>query len=502
MTKKYTRWSLSVMFMMMILSMLIFLSGCDSTSPTASTEPTSSEVSTTAELLETTEVTEPQPPASALSNEDILYFIMVDRFADSNPDANLPDVNKDDLRAFQGGDLEGIIQKLDYIKDLGATAIWLTPIMENGPNGYHGYWIYDFYKVDPHFGDLETFKRLVKTAQDKGIKVILDYIVNHTGYNSPWLTDAEKSDWFNPDRPINNWKDKDEVELGWLAGLPDLDQTQPDVANYFIENALWWIEETGIDGFRLDTMRHVPHEFWEQFAQAIHAKHPEFFLLGEVWDQNVKTLESYHAVGIQSLTNYSLFNGIENGFRTLPNMFSLANALEKENGFSNPQLNSIFIDNHDNARFMSLNPRNQIPYLKQALTFVYTYPAIPVIYYGTEIALEGAYDPDNRRFMDWEAAENHEMVSYVKWLTELRKTYMGDFIKIHHDKASLVYEIANGADKMLIVINADEKPKEVTFNYSAKSLTDYITGELLISYDGSVYLETLEAVGIRFYIVQ
>ena len=493
MTQKHVKWSLSLLMMFM----LVFLSGCDSTAPTPSTEP-----STTTEVTSTTASVESLAPASALTTEDIIYFIMVDRYADSNPETNLPDVNKDDLRAFQGGDLEGIIQNLDYIKSLGATAIWLTPIMENGPNGYHGYWIYDFYNVDPHFGDLDTFKRLVSTAHEKGIKVVLDYIVNHTGYNSPWLTDPEKSSWFNPDRPINNWKDKEEVELGWLAGLPDLDQTQPEVTDYFIENALWWIEETGIDGFRLDTMRHVPHVFWEKFAQAIHEKHPDFFLLGEVWDQNVKTLESYHAVGIQSLTNYSLFNGIENGFRTLPNMFSLANALEKENGFSNPQLNSIFIDNHDNARFMSLNPRNQISYLKQALTFIYTYPAIPVIYYGTEIAMEGAYDPENRQFMDWEAAKEHEMVTYIKWLSELRDVYMGDFRKIHHDKAVLAYEITNGTNKMLIVINADEKPKEVTFDYSAKTLTDYQTGETLATFDGNVYRETLTEVSIKFYSVQ
>lgn len=469
----------------------------------------------TTEALETTEVavaestevttettTETIYPETALTKEDIIYFIMVDRFADSNPESNPSDVNKDDMRAFQGGDLQGIMDNLEYIKETGATAIWLTPIMENGPKGYHGYWIYDFYKVDPHFGDLETFKALVEKAHGMGIKVILDYIVNHTGYDSPWLDDPEKADWFNPDRQINNWKDKEEVELGWLAGLPDLDQTNPEVEDYFIQNALWWIEETGIDGFRLDTVRHVSHEFWKAFSGAIKAEYPDFFLLGEVWDENAKTLESYHQSGIDSLTNYSLFNGIENGFNTMSNMFSLINAIEKEKAFTHPELNAIFIDNHDNARYMSTNPRMAAEYTKQALTFIYTYPAIPVVYYGTELAMSGGSDPDNRQFMTWDNVEGNDMLSFVKKLAEIRSVYMEDFKVIAHEKTCVAYEISNGESKMLIVINSEEKDKAFSFEYEATSLTNYDTGEALISYVNGKYSETLPPVSIQFYIVK
>ena len=145
--------------------------------------------------------------SNPVSYKDNMYFIMVDRFNDA--DENLPDVDITDPKAYQGGDIRGIIQKLDYIKDLGMTAIWLTPIMDNADRGYHGYWIYDFYSVDEHFGTLDDFKELVEEAHKRDLKVILDYVVNHMGENSPWLLEPTKADWFHEDRSITNWGDKE-----------------------------------------------------------------------------------------------------------------------------------------------------------------------------------------------------------------------------------------------------------------------------------------------------
>lgn len=492
----------------LLLMITLVLSACNQNEgKNSDTEAqTSSEVVTDSQAEASTEATSETEavvyPETNLTKDDVIYFIMVDRFSDSNPSENLPDVDKDDLRAFQGGDLQGIIDQLDYIKSTGATAIWLTPIMENGPKGYHGYWIYDFYKVDPHFGDLETFKTLVKKAHEMDIKVVLDYIVNHTGYDSPWLTDADKADWFNPDKTISNWKDKEEVENGWLAGLPDLDQSNPEVEAYFIENALWWIEETGIDGFRLDTMRHVSHDFWQKFSSAIKEKYPTFFLLGEVWDMNAKTLETYHQSGIDSITNYSLFNGIENGFNLKPNMASLVNALKKESAFTHPELNAIFIDNHDNARFMSLNPKFALEYTKQALTFVYSYPAIPVIYYGTELGMAGAFDPENRQFMAWDTVLDNDMLAFTQMLSDIRETYMDDFKLIYNDQTSIAYEISKGDAKLLVVMNVDPNEKNVTFEYEAASLIDYELGTPSSSHASGLFNEIMPPASIKFYIVE
>ncbi|MBZ4665961.1 alpha-amylase family glycosyl hydrolase [Mahella sp.] len=212
----------------------------------------------------------------------VIYFIMTDRFYNGDT-TNDMDANPSDPKAYHGGDLQGIIDKLDYIKDLGATAIWITPVVDNEEGGYHGYWAYDFERVDEHLGDTAKLKELTDKAHDKDIKVILDMVFNHTGYNSPWLSDPAKSDWFNEKMDIVNYNNQEEVEKGWLSGLPDLNQSNPDVEKYLIDMAMSWIDETGIDGFRLDTVRHVPKEFWTKLSQTIKQKYPDFFLLGEVW---------------------------------------------------------------------------------------------------------------------------------------------------------------------------------------------------------------------------
>lgn len=491
---------------LLLVSASFSLTGCQAKTNTQTTAPITENTLTaseaTSEATSDASANTPEVSTSCITKDDMIYFLMVDRFADSNPDDNLPDVDKNNPKAFQGGDLQGIINQLDYIKSLGTNALWITPIMENGPNGYHGYWIYDFYKVDPHFGDLETFKTLVAEAHKCDIKVVLDYIVNHTGYDSPWLKDPEKQDWFHENKTINNWKDKTEVEMGWLAGLPDLDQSNPEVEAYFIDNALWWIEETGIDGFRLDTVRHVSHDFWKTFSSTIKAKYPDFFLLGEVWDQNAKTLEAYHQDGIDSITNYSLFNGIENAFKLQTMPASLVNALKKESEFSHPSQNALFIDNHDNSRFMSNNPRMSEEYTKEALTFLYTYPAIPVLYYGTEIGMKGAYDPDNRQMMAWENTENSALLDYVKTLKDIRDQYMDTFTLVASGSDFIAYEIKKDDQKMLIVMNTSDKETTVTFDYAAKSLTDYTTSTAVDAYNGQSVSLKFAPVSIGFYVVK
>lgn len=502
-------------FSLLIIFTLVLLMGCQSKNALPSeTTPLTSEASDEKDATQSNEVTQANESTTAespiteitarITSDDIIYFIMVDRFADSNPESNLPDVNKEDMRAFQGGDLQGVIDHLDYIKSLGATAIWLTPVMTNGPNGYHGYWIYDFESVDPHFGDMATLQTLVNQAHEMDIKVILDYVVNHTGYNSPWLSDPDKADWFHPDTPLNNFKDTNELETGWLAGLPDLDQSNPEVKDYFIKNALWWIDQTGIDGFRLDTMRHVSHEFWQDFSGAIKEKYPDFFLLGEVWDGNTNTLESYHEDGIDSLTNYSLYNGIINAFNVKPNILSLANALEKEKNFSTPTENALFIDNHDNARFMSQNPKNKVEYTKLALAFTYTYPAIPVLYYGTEIAMDGAYDPVNRTFMDFNKTEVNDetnLIPYLQFLAQVKEDYSDRFRLIYRDKSTMVYEISKENKRLMVALNASESEQTITFDYTeAVSLTELTSNEGITLQTGSNTL-TLPPLMSQFYLI-
>ncbi|MCK8059049.1 MULTISPECIES: alpha-amylase family glycosyl hydrolase [unclassified Fusibacter] len=399
------------------------------------------------------------------SKNDIIYFVMTDRFYDASASSNLEDTDPTSPTKFQGGDLQGITEKLDYIASLGATAIWLTPVMTNGQDGYHGYWIHDFYSVDPHLGSMDDFKRLVDEAHNRDIKVILDYIVNHTGYDSPWINDPQKASWFHEHKDITNWSDPVLIENGWLAGLPDLDQSNPEVESYFIENAKWWISETGIDGFRLDTVRHVPKDFWRAFSAGIKEDYPDFFLLGEVWSDNARYIELYHKEGIDGNTNYSLYAGITAAFSPLSDVRTLINAIQKDTNFERPDLNGIFIDNHDNPRFVSVSKENGEAYLKQAMTLMYSYPAIPVLYYGTEIAMEGGADPDNRRMMAWDEVEGSQMLAFTKQLVELRSKYMGELTVIDYDVKHLVYTSKGPDGTMLVVLNTEKKEKTITFDY-------------------------------------
>ena len=433
--------------------------------------------------------------SNPVSYKDNMYFIMVDRFNDA--DENLPDVDITDPKAYQGGDIRGIIQKLDYIKDLGMTAIWLTPIMDNADRGYHGYWIYDFYSVDEHFGTLDDFKELVEEAHKRDLKVILDYVVNHMGENSPWLLEPTKADWFHEDRSITNWGDKEQVQNGWIFGLPDLNHENPEVSGYLIENAKWWIKETGIDGFRLDTVRHVPNEFWELFIKEIKADYPDFYLLGEVWHHNARVLKVYQNLGMDGITNYSLYEGIRVVFGPYGDMKDFSKLLRDESVFADPTLNSVFIDNHDNPRFYNSSEEFNFEHMKQALAFVYTYPAVSTMYYGTEAMLEGAYDPVNRGFMPW--SKEGELIEYIKWLVELKKTYTESFEVISYNQKNLAYKIGSSGNEMLIIMNIDTKVSIVEVPFTGK-LKDYINGEEIQS--AETFNLEMEPVETRFFIIE
>jgi alpha-amylase len=403
------------------------------------------------------------------SSKDLIYFIMTDRFYDGDAsNNNFSDVNKNDPNAYHGGDLKGIIEKLDYIKSLGATAIWITPVCENEYGGYHGYWTCDFYNVDPHLGTINDLKNLVTEAHKKDIKVILDHVVNHTGYKSPWLKDESKKDWFNPKLNISDWNDQNQIENGWLAGLPDLNQNNAEVKKYLIDNTLWWIKETGVDGMRLDTVKHVPKEFWKEFTSTIKEKYPNFYLLGEVWSDDPQYLEQYHKLGIDGLTNYSLYSGIRKAFTKFGKTIYLVNALKHEDEFSNPNINGIFIDNHDNTRLLSQAGEHGDSYLKQALTFIMTYPAIPIVYYGTEIGMEGNADPDNRRNMEWDRINNSEILKFYRHLIKMRNTnpalISGDFKLLDYDSCFISYKREKNEDSVIVIMNVQNKEKDIIVN--------------------------------------
>jgi alpha-amylase len=386
--------------------------------------------------------------------ENIIYYIMIDRFANGRngkPTGNDP-------MDFQGGNIRGIIEKLDYLKDLGITAIMVTPPIVNRPKGYHGYWAEDFYDIDPHFGSMGDFKELVEKAHKKGMEIILDIILNHTGFEHPWLKDERKKNWFHPYRAIQNWWDQEEVEKGWLGDLPDLNHENPETRKYLMDMALWWIRETGVDGFRLDAARHVPGDFWVELIDRIKKIVPDSYLIGEVWDSNPEYLDTYYRMGIDGLFNYSLYGPIVDCFGHSCSMQHLKWHLGKDLEHPNRPLNGIFVDNHDNPRFVTIAKNYGEKRLKMALTFLMTYPAIPIIYYGTEVGMEGGFDPDCRRFMEWDKVPSSSILPYLRQLTRFRTEnalHHGELNILYTDDHVMIYERTVGEKRFVVAFNND-----------------------------------------------
>lgn len=440
-------------FLMVSLLSIYLLIGCKA-SPTLEVPP---------EQPDTPQVTSETPTAYPtidytpnFSSKDLIYFIVTDRFKVATDSILLPDVNPDDPLAYHGGNLKGITESLAYIKSLGATAIWITPVQENGPKGYHGYWIHDFWNLDPHLGTLEDLKDLVEGAHALEMKVLLDYVVNHTGYDSPWLSDPQKATWFNPKRNIVNWTDTKQLETGWLFGLPDLNLEAPEVEQFFIDNALWWIRETGIDGMRLDTVKHVPKSFWNNWTQAIKAEFPDFYFLGEVWSEHVSVLERYLDVGIDGMTNYPLYEGFMESLMSGQAAY-LEKATLRDQKFSASQLSGIFVDNHDNERLISRDPVYGLEKLRIGLVWAYTYPAIPILYYGTEVGLEGGKDPDNRRDMPWESMPQPRLLALTQDLAKLRPLLDQTFEWLYTSDGIALYRRGD----YLIVLNFSNQEQHI-----------------------------------------
>jgi glycosidase len=373
------------------------------------------------------------------SPDDVIYLIMPDRFDDGDPRNDDPAkargvFDRKKARSYHGGDLQGVIDRLPYLADLGVTALWLNPWYDNTdrPNekeapdgvpstGYHGYHAEDFYAVDEHLGDLGKLRELVDAAHARGLKVIQDQVANHTGPYHVWLEDPPTPTWFSgtlKKHVANTWQtwtladpnSGEEVRRDTLGGwfvdiLPDLDQDDPEVARYTIQNTLWWVGVSGLDGIRQDTLPYVPRRFWREWMAAIKKEYPDLRVVGELFDGD-PALVSFYQGGV------TRYDGIDSGVDTLfdfPTYFKLRDAfaqgktlrevpmmLSRDHLYRDPAQLVTFLGLHDVKRFMN-EPGATAAGLKLAFTFLMTSRGIPLVYYGDEIALPGGDDPDNRR---------------------------------------------------------------------------------------------------------
>ena len=369
---------------------------------------------------------------------DVIYLIMPDRFANGDTANDDPAVSRGihdraNARRYHGGDLEGIRRRLPYLRSLGVTAIWLNPIYDNtnvldrretyaneATTAYHGYHAIDYYAVDEHFGDLAGFRRLVDDAHAQGIKVILDMVANHTSGYHPWVADSPTPTWYNgtaQQHVPNNWQVwtladphsppavRDSTLRGWFINLlPDLNQDDPETARYIVQNTLWWVGVSGMDGIRQDTWPYVPRAFWRDWMTAINREYPRLRVVGEVFDGDPSLVAFFQGGRAQydgiddkaDVFDFPLFFAIRNAFAQGRELRGVANMIGHDRLYARPGELVTFLGNHDVARFMGEQGATAEG-LRLAFTFLLTARGTPVVYYGDEVALPGGGDPDNRR---------------------------------------------------------------------------------------------------------
>lgn len=442
--------------------------------------------------------------------DEIIYSIMVDRFFNGTFENDFK-VNVDDPYAYHGGDINGIIKKLDYIKELGFTTILITPIMDNQADGYHGFWITDFNKVEEHFGTVEDAKQLVKEAHNRDMKVIFDFVVNHTGDKHPWLDDPAKSDWYHEKQEMTG-DSQEMLENAWVADLPDLAQENPEVKQYLLNSAQFWIQETGVDGFRLDKVKHVPTGFWEDFTAHIKSIDEDFFILGEVTSADPRYISEYNKTGIDGFDNYPLYKTATEIFSAPGNSLKELNTILEQNKrfYDNPLQLGNYIDNYDTKRFTRValeSEQNPVTRWKLALTYMYTAPGFPIIYQGSEIPMDGGNNPDNRHMMNFKAGDQ-EIEQHFKKLAAIRKEFpaltRGDFQQVVDKQAFAVYKRSYQDQTVYIVINNDIVQHNATLEGIAegKQLRGLIHDDIVRRQSDGTYKFALNRETSEVYIIE
>jgi glycosidase len=462
------------------------------------------------------------------SSRDVLYLIMTDRFADGDPTNDNPpgdtgSLDRSNPHSWHGGDFRGIEQHLDYLQDLGATAVWTTPAYDNSgsPQSYHGYGATDMYAVDPHFGTMADYQHLAAALHARGMKIVLDTVPNHIGPGHPWVHDPPTPDWFHgtldrhseakgdfkslPD-PHASWQEQRDVTEGWFANvLPDLNQENPLVKTYLIQNAVWWIESAGLDGLRLDTFPYIGRAFWRDFHSELHALYPQLTTVGEVFNSD-PTITSFFAGGMAH-------DGIDTGLDTpfdFPTYFALRNLLLKDAPISvltdvmrqdrlypHPERLVTFLGNHDTKRFLSESGATPAK-LRFGFALLATLRGMPQIYSGDEIAMLGGDDPDNRHdfpggfpgdtnnafISGVRTPEQQKMHDAVRALLKLRAAHSalqtGQQQDVQADETTFAFvrtadihtRCAEGRndDRVLIVANKSDQPRDLTLELKDTAL--------------------------------
>ncbi len=474
----------------------------------------------------------------SFGSSDVLYLIMPDRFANGNPDNDQIQmrtsykVDRNDPNARHGGDLKGISDRLDYLSDLGVTAIWLNPVLENDMEGgsYHGYATTDYYKVDPRFGTNEEYKNLIAEAHSKNMKVVMDMIFNHCGSDHPWMRDIPSQDWFNnlgeyvqtshmKEMYFDNYaSDYDKAKMidGWFVPtMPDLNQRNRHVAKYLIQNSIWWIEYSGVDGIRQDTYPYADYDMMIDWVEAVEKEYPHYNIVGEAWLNNpIGTSFWQRNSKLNNRKDTQLKSVMDFRFMGLSHTAFPEETTEWNGGLHGiydhmtydyiyPDIYNVlrFLDNHDTDRFLKEYPTDLSGW-KQGIAFLLTMPGTPQIYYGTELLMHGnksKSDGDIRRDVPggWPGDDvNHftrdgrddiqnEAFYYLSKLLKWRRG--NDVIangKMKHyvlQKGVYVYERYLNGKSVLVFMNGTKNEVKINLDRYAESIKGKSGGKDVIS---------------------
>ncbi len=471
---------------------------------------------------------------------DVMYLVMPDRFANAIPENDSNEAldekaDRSKLGGRHGGDLQGIIDHLDYIKDLGATTLWSTPLLEDNDKGYsyHTYAQSDVYKIDPRYGSNEDYKRLSGELHKKDLKLVMDYVTNHWGSSHWMVKDLPTYDWIHqfPGYANSNYRMTTQydpnvaaIDLkycvdGWFVRtMPDLNQSNPLVLKYLIQNAIWWIEYADLDGLRVDTYSYNDKEGIAKWTKAIMEEYPNFNIVGEVWmndqsqisywqkDSPIGAIQSYNS-GLPSVMDFTLHSAITSMFNEDNASWDQGMVKAYEN-FVNDYLYAdidnilVFAGNHDTDRINHIY-KGDVEKYKMAMTLVLTTRGIPQLYYGDEIGMQGNKaekgDGDIRRDFPggWkgdestaftEAGRNDEQQAYhafTKKLLNYRKDkevlHFGKLLQYLPENNVYVYFRYNEAERVMVVINNNLEDQDLNLARYAEGLKGLTSGKDAIS---------------------
>jgi glycosidase len=449
------------------------------------------------------------------AKEAVFYQIFPDRFFNgdtgNDPDGTKPWGGQPETEGFFGGDLQGVLQRLDYLVDLGINAIYFTPLFSSPSN--HKYDTVDYMQIDPQFGDKDDLKRLVHACHERGIRVVLDAVFNHCSEEFAPFQDVVKNgksskyvDWFHINSFPVEMKDDGMASydtFGFFGNMPKLNTANPEVKKYLIDVATYWLREAEIDGWRLDVADEVDHHFWREFRIAVKETNPEAYIIGEVWNDSLNWLlgDQFDSVMNYPFANKALayFAGSDMDGITLAN--EISHLIMR---YPQPTNEVVFnlLCSHDTPRIATMLGDDKRR-LKLSVVFLMTYIGTPCIFYGDEIGLNGGGDPDCRKCMEWDPAkQDNELYDFYKLLINLRKQHPvlrhGRFRFLHAEQGDsrIIYERSDDNMHFTVWMNNTMERTVLSHPWETDDWTDALSGEKVGTQDGMMNIE-LDELGYR-----